>query len=296
MRSQPRTLAFPARDGVPLEGDLFLPDGPPAGAVLVAGAMGVARRYYRPFAAHLAGRGLAALTLDLRGMGGSRRGSLRGLEATLHGWGELDLAGGLDALAREAPGAPLLWVGHSAGGQLLGLLDPSPVRAALLVGAQNGHWRHWRGWRRAAMAGFWWVGLPAAVAAFGYLPMRLAGQGEDVPAGVAREWAAWGRRREYIGVYAQARGGLGFARWGGVLRSIAVADDRYAPPPSVHALAAAYRAARVEVVDVTPASIGARRVGHFGFFRPAFEEALWRPASDWLLAQAGADAVASRPA
>jgi len=254
--------------------------------VLLAGAMGVSRRYYRAFAAHLAASGLAALTLDPRGVGGSRRGPLRGFEATLHGWGELDLAGGLDLLAREHPGAPLLWVGHSAGGQLLGLLEPCPVHAALIVGAQSGHWRLWSGWRKPAMGAFWWVGLPALVALFGRLPMRLLGQGEDVPAGVAREWASWGRRRDYLMAYAGPRGGLGFARWGGALRVLAISDDRYAPPASVRALASFWRAARVEVEEVTPASAGVRRIGHFGFFRPAFEEALWRPAARWLLARA----------
>jgi predicted alpha/beta hydrolase len=291
----PRTLGFPARDGHALEGELFLPDGPARGAVLVAGAMGVSRRYYRPFAAHLAARGLAALTLDPRGVGGSLRGPLRGLAATLHGWGEQDLAGGLDALAREVPGAPLLWVGHSAGGQLLGLLDPSPVVAALLIGAQSGHWRHWSGWRRPAMAAFWWVGLPVLVALFGRLPMKLLGQGEDVPAGVAREWASWGRRREYLMAYAAPRGGLGFARWRGALRTLAVTDDRYAPPASVHALAGFWRAAQVEVVDVTPASAGVRRIGHFGFFRPRFEETLWREASGWLLARAAEVSPSASP-
>jgi len=138
------------------------------------------------------------------------------------------------------------------------------------------------------MAAFWWVGVPVLTALFGRLPMRLLGQGEDVPSGVAREWASWGRRREYLLAYAGPRGGLGFARWGGALRSLAVADDRYAPPASVRALAAFYRGARVEVVDVHPADAGVRRIGHFGFFRPSFEARLWAPSADWLLARAAA--------
>ena len=281
-------LGFPARDGYGLEGDLFRPAGPPRGAVLLAPAMGVRRRFYRPFAEYLARRGLAVLAVDPRGIGGSRRGSLRGLAATLHGWGEDDLAGGLDALAREVPGVPLLWVGHSAGGQLLGLLDPNPVAAALLVGAQSGYWRHWPGLARAGMAVFWWLVLPALVALCGYLPMRRLGQGEDVPAGVAREWASWGRQPGYLMTYAGPRGGLGFARWRGRLRTLAVMDDRYAPPASVRALAAFYAAAEVEVVEVRPADAGVRRIGHFGWFRPVFAATLWAAAAEWLLAQADA--------
>jgi predicted alpha/beta hydrolase len=287
-----RPLTVRARDGYPLAADLFLPAGPPVAAALIAPAMGVSRRYYAAYASHLARRGLAALTVDVRGIGGSRPASLRGFEATLHGWGELDLAAALEALGHAAPGVPRVWVGHSAGGQLLGLLEDPPIAAALLVGAQSGHWRLWPFPARLAVAGFWWAGLPALVTLFGYLPMRLLGQGEDVPAGVAREWGAWGRRREYLWSYAGPRGGLGFARYAGPLRSYAVTDDAYAPPPSVEALAALYARARVEVRRVSPAEIGEARIGHFGFFRPRLERTLWAESTDWLLRAARGDRAA----
>ena len=288
-----RPLSVRARDGYPLAADLFLPAGPPAAAALVAPAMGVSRRYYAAYAAYLARRGLAALTVDLRGIGGSRRGPLRGFEASLHGWGELDLAGALDALAAELPGVPRVWVGHSAGGQLLGLLPDPPVAAALLVGAQCGHWRLWPSFpARLALAAFWWALLPASVALLGYLPMRRLGQGEDVPAGVAREWASWGRRREYLMAYAGPRGGLGFARYAGQLRTYAVTDDRYAPPRSVEALAALYTATSAEVRRVAPADAGVPRIGHFGLFRPRLEGTLWDESASWLLRAARGDRAA----
>src|SRR5512142_76942 len=107
----PETLAIPARDGFPLAADLFLPAGEPRAAALLAPAMGVPRAFYAAFAGHLAEQGIAALTVDYRGIGGSREGAgtLRGFRAALHDWAELDLAGALDALASRAPGAPLLW-------------------------------------------------------------------------------------------------------------------------------------------------------------------------------------------
>jgi predicted alpha/beta hydrolase len=38
---------------------------------------------------------------------------------------------------------------------------------------------------------------------------------------------------------------------------------------------------------VDPASIGAKRIGHLGFFRRDFGETLWREATDWLEGEAG---------
>lgn len=287
-----------ARDGVALAADLFLPGRERRGAVLVAPAMGVARFHYAAFAAHLAGRGLAALVLDYRGIGGSRAGPLRGSRATLHDWAEQDLAGALDLLAARFPDAPILWVGHSAGGQLLGLVPEPPVAAALLVGASTGYWRAWPARSRLAIATLWYAAIPALVPVFGRLPAAVLGGGEDLPPGVAREWAAWGRDPEYALSYARPRGGRAFARWRGPLRSYAFADDFYAPVAGVRTLTAFYAAARAEVRVVSPRELGVGRIGHFGFFRPRFAATLWAEAGDWLVAaaaSAGSPAGASIP-
>jgi predicted alpha/beta hydrolase len=281
------TLTVPARDGYPLAADLHLPDGAPVAAALVAPAMGVPRRYYAAFASYLARAGIAALAVDVRGVGGSRPARLRGFEATLAGWGEHDLAGALDALAGRFPRVKLLWVGHSAGGQLFGLVDGPPVSGALLVASQSGHWRHWDGLWRVVMAGMWWAVVPALASTVGYLPLRALGQGEDVPKGVALEWARWGRHPEYILPHARARGGAAFARYDGPLRAYAIADDAYAPAAAVRALVAGYSAARAEVRVVRPEDVGERRIGHFGFFRPHFEATLWGDALAWLRGAAG---------
>src|SRR6266850_3423524 len=77
-------LRIPARgDGYSLSAGLFVPRGPPKAAALIAGAMAVRASFYAPFARYLADQGLAALTLDYRGIGGSRpQGSLRDRKST----------------------------------------------------------------------------------------------------------------------------------------------------------------------------------------------------------------------
>ena len=199
-------LRLLAADGYPLAADLFAPAGAPRATALVAPAMGVRRGFYVPLARYLAEAGILSLSLDYRGMGDSRPASLRGFPARLRDWGERDLAAGVGELSRRAPRVPLLWVGHSVGGQLLGLLPEAPVRAAVFLGSQSGWSGHWSGFSRAVMAALWWGVIRASTAVAGYLPMRALGQGEDVPAGVAREWASWGRHRRYIGRYADAGG------------------------------------------------------------------------------------------
>ena len=177
-------LRFAARDGFSLAGDLYRPEGGARAVAIIASAMGVRRRLYAGFARFLAEAGIATLVFDYRGIGDSRAGSLRGFHARLSEWADLDLSAAVDELARRVPGMPLFWIGHSVGGQLMGLLPDAPIRRALFVGSQNGYWRNWDGPARWRMAALWHAVIPGMSAAVGYLPMSRIVGGEDLPRGV----------------------------------------------------------------------------------------------------------------
>jgi predicted alpha/beta hydrolase len=265
-------------DGYPLSAGLFVPHGRPKAAAVVAGAMGVRARFYAPFASYLAEHGVASLILDYRGVGGSRPpGSLRRFHAEFHDWGERDLGGALDFLQQRFAGVPLAWVGHSAGAQLMGLAPEPAVRAALFIASGTAYWKSYRGLARAVMALLWYAVLPLSVRFAGYLPMRIFGQGEDVPAGVAREWCRWGRDPRYVYSYAEPRGGMGYTRYAGPLLALSIADDSYAPPSAFAHLLSLYPRARKEERILQP---DAQPIGHFGFFR---RSDLWEEPVRWLL-------------
>jgi predicted alpha/beta hydrolase len=276
------TISFQAADGFALVADLTAPAEPRA-VVLLAPAMGVPRTFYRSFGAFLAENELAVLALDYRGIGGSKPKTLRGFEATLHGWAELDLEAALAWIAEKYPRLPILWVGHSVGGQLFGLLREPPVTAAIFVASQSGYYKNWDGAARLGMQTLWNVLIPGFTAVTGKLPMKLLGQGEDVPAGVAREWAEWGKNPEYILSYAKLRPGRAFETWTGKLRSYAISDDGFAPPRSVEALLTFYEKAQTELRPLFPADLGMPEIKHFGPFRKKFRETLWMELRDYLL-------------
>lgn len=60
---------------------------------------------------------------------------------------------------------------------------------------------------------------------------------------------------------------------------------------------ACYDQASVELRRIAPEQIGAKRIGHFGFFRSEFQDSLWHQAVAWfdgqLAAAAAQDTVAS---
>lgn len=277
-----RPVEFAARDGFKLGGILYRPAQPNGRAVLVNGAVGVRQQYYAAFAAYLESRGFTVLTYDYRGIAASRHGPLRALPAHIRDWAQLDMAAALEELARAAPGARLFAVGHSFGGNGLGLMPGAErIAGALFVGVQSGYWRHWRGLGRAGMWILTHALLPGIASLLGYVPASVFGVGEDLPAGVAAEWAAWCRDPRYA---AGAIGAQGYAAFKAPIRSYWIADDGYAPRAATEAILHEYASAPSELVTVDPAALRGGRIGHFGFFRERFRETLWRDAGDWLSA------------
>ena len=279
LRVEPLTIA--ARDGYPLAATLFAAATPRAPVVLVASATGVPRVFYARFARFLAARGLSALTLDYRGLGGSAPARLRGFRAAMADWGRLDLAGALDWIETHHPSSPRFFVGHSVGGQLLGLMpNADRIAATWLVGSQHGYLRNWDGPQRALLFPFWLALLPAVVGTVGYLPAWLLGGGEDIPAGVAREWAAWARHPEHvIGLHPDAR--EGYARLRTPIAMVAIEDDFYAPRRAVDRLGGLFGSSPSRRL-VRPRALGVRAIGHFGWFHERFAHPLWDEAATWL--------------
>ncbi|MET4343755.1 putative alpha/beta hydrolase [Bradyrhizobium sp. RT9a] len=139
-------ISFPATDGYPLAGTLFLPRGTKRHAVLINSATAVPRKIYRGFASYLAHRGCAVLTYDYRGIGDSRQPamvgynqpkSLVGFKASMSGWAAQDVTAAVRWMRERYTTLPLAYVGHSFGGQALGLIDNnSDISRAAFVASQ----------------------------------------------------------------------------------------------------------------------------------------------------------------
>jgi predicted alpha/beta hydrolase len=157
------------------------------------------------------------------------------------------------------------------------------VAAAVFVGAQSGYYGHWPAPRAQLYAALWYVLVPLAVRLRGYFPARQLGfGGEDLPAGVALEWARWCRTPHYLSDDAGAPLRPFFATVRAPIRAYSFADDPYATARAVDALLDFYRNAPTSHAHLRPEQAGARAIGHFGFFRAGRCPALWREAAAWL--------------
>jgi predicted alpha/beta hydrolase len=277
-----------AGDGYPLSANTFGDAQAARAAVLVVPAMGVEQQYYAAFAHWLAARGYFVVTFDYRGIGHSRRGSLRRLDADVLTWAELD-TGAMVAFVRErAGGRPLLWIGHSLGGQILPLVPGHEhVRAMVTVATGSGYWRDYApGLKRLAPL-LWFVIVPLSVGLAGYFPGRMLRMIGDLPAGVIRQWRSWCLDLDYLFGVMPAAVREHYAALKLPLLSLSFTDDEYLSDRNIQSLHGFYAGAARDMRRISPADVGVAGIGHFGFFRRRFEASLWPRAGDWLDRQAG---------
>jgi predicted alpha/beta hydrolase len=246
------------------------------GAVLIVPAMGTPQLYYESFATWLASQGYTVVTFDYRGIGASRSGSLSGFRADILDWARLDCAAVMDALVEHAPTAPLYWIGHSLGGQILPLVPHhARLSKAVMIASGSGYWRENSVPARRYVLWLWYVVVPIAVTLCGYFPGKTLRKVGDLPKGVMMQWRRWCLHPEYaLGDGAEMRAKFAAVR----TRIVALTfqDDEYLSARSMESLQSFYENAPVSIKQITPQDIGLKRVGHFGFFRAQFADSLWR--------------------
>lgn len=287
---QPTTIT--TDDGFELAAHTFGDSVRCRAGVLVVGAMGVEQNYYRDFARWLAERDYFVVTFDYRGMGHSRpaayRDSLRGFDSDVTTWATRDVPAAVDFIAERIGTRPVLWLGHSLGGQILGQVpNRERVAAMVTVATGSGYWIQ-NAWRLRWIAWWlWFVVAPLATRWAGYFPGRGLRKVGDLPAGVMRQWRQWCLNRDYC------VGALGpdvreqYARVTTPILALTFTDDEFMSRLNTESMHGFYTAAPREMRRIAPQEVGARRIGHFGFFRQRNAERLWPLAGAWLARFAG---------
>ena len=274
-------ITIEAADGYLLGAMFGEPDKNPMGTIIISAATGVRKEFYISFARFLIHNGYRVLLYDYRGIGESAPYDMKNSRIFLHEWGTQDMNAVLNYLVIKRGYSGIIWLGHSIGAQLVGLLENiHHVRKVISVNAAVGYWGYFPFPMKLMMWLLWRVVGPVMIKVYGYGVMKKIGWGENLPPNALMEWRSWCLSKSYYTDF--LKGQIRSDRFYNFTTPITaiytsddyIANDKTAPLMMQFFPNAPFRLIKLEVEKYT-----GRKVGHTGIFRKRFETALW----PWLL-------------
>ena len=262
----------------PICATFFTPAEALKGAVIIASAMGVSQSYYAKFATWLSAQGYLVVTFDYSGMAASREAantSLKNIHVNVMDWAD-DAAIVLAELQSRAQGQKIYWIGHSLGGQLIGLMDQSNLLSkAITIAAGSGYWLENAPQLKRRVWLMWFIAVPLSTAVLGYFPGKRLNMVGDLPLGVIQQWRRWCLHQDYaVGVEGESV----CAKYAAVtvpITSYSFSDDEFMSANNIDSLHGFYTQSARDMKRIRPADVGVTRIGHFGFFRETYQDTLW---------------------
>ena len=256
-------------------------------AIMIAPATGIKRHFYHSFALYLAESGFGVLTFDNEGIGESLSTNLPKCDASLISWGRHDMPAVLDALQDEFPEASYHLIGHSAGGQLIGLMpNYQAITSVFNVACSSGRIKNMGMPYKLKAMGFMDAFIPFTNLTLGYTPSDKIGMGEPLPRGVARQWREWCNGAGYIktafgkSIHTHFYDALSMpALW------LGFSDDDIANSENMDDMIRVFTNMPVEKRFFNPEDFGLNQIGHMRYFSSktnAKAPELWQMAVDWF--------------
>jgi len=250
---------------------------------MIGPATGIKRTFYDSFARFLAAHGYGVLCYEHRGIGHSRSGAMPHSDASLISWGRIDMTAVLAKLQQCFPRTSYHLVGHSAGGQLVGLMDNAKeLKSMFNVACSSGSLRNMTYPFKWQALFFMNCFIPLSNLLFGYTKSHWIGMGEPLPKEVAKQWRKWCNGEGYVQV------ALGEtikehlydelempSQW------LYAVDDGIANHANVEDMIRVYSKIEATIVTLQPQTFGFDEIGHMKFFSSK-KKVLWTYALDWL--------------
>lgn len=191
-------IQFDAADGTPLNG-FIIPADNPKGVVLINPGTATSTHFYRKFAEYLVAHGYHVMLWNYRGFCISRTQSLKNSAIEYTDIGTLDIPAAIGKAKEIYPNLPLYCVGHSTGGQQVGLAENcNQLEGLVAVAVSTGYYGGMPpGYRRQAKL-FFKVITPASNALFGYVKAKKLNLMEDLPPKLAKEWGQWCAKPDFM--------------------------------------------------------------------------------------------------
>ena len=268
-------------DGVVLAARLVVPSSLPKAVVQINSATATPKEYYANFANYLAQNGFVVCYYDYRGICESQPlGGLKGCDYQYLDWPMLDMPAVLYYLDGRFENLPKLIVGHSVGGQKIGLMpNLNKIKGMFTFATSAGYWGNMPWAYRLQTHFFFEIVRPITHFLFGYTATKKLGLMEDLPKNITNTWRDWCSVPDY---FFDERF-LGKTVPKGYYNAIPFAIKVYwasDDPISNHKNITNFwkhikSTQRIDIEELKPENFKVKSIGHFGFFRKTFKESLW---------------------
>ena len=280
---EPEKINIKCKDGVSISASVYEPKGTIKGAVMAAPATGIKKQFYHHFANFLAANGYAVITYDNRGIGESLEGHIKYSDASLVCWGAYDMSAIFAELKARYPNSKYHLVGHSAGGQLIGIMDDTQSLSSIFnFACSSGSLSNMKLSYYVKASFFMNILIPLSNALFGHTKSQWLGMGEALPKGVARQWRDWCNGRGYIKMaFGDSVKEHSYNELSVPSLWINAIDDDIAVDLNVADMISVFKQTPATTKTLVPHEHGLKEIGHMKFFSRK-SESLWKLAIDWF--------------
>ena len=278
-------MSIQTEKGYTIKGKCFVPNklSKSSSIILIAPANAVKQRYYEKFASFLCENKFISVTFDYYGFGLSKDKPVKKIKVHMSDWGYYDIEAMIYWVSQTYPNRAIYIIGHSAGGQLLGLVkDIDKVKAIVMVAAGTGYWKLWKQPQKTFLFFFFYIFMPLITRLFGYYPGRF-GLGENLPKDMAKQWIQWCRSQNYLFDDPNIQSLNYYDTITIPMLALSFTDDtNYGPPRAIESLLSFYPNAKITSKQIDPRDIHVESIGHFTFFKEWFKENLWQDVLQWI--------------
>lgn len=259
----------------------FAAAGEARASLVLMAALGVGGGFYLKLAAALAGQGLNVALMEQRGHGES---TLRPSRRRNWGFAEVlgnDIPATLARVCEQAPGLPVLLMGHSLGGHYAAMyagLHPDQTDGLIMVATGTPWWKAFRGGTRKQVRKLARL-IPVANLLFGYYPGDRIGFGGREARRVMADWRRLALDNRYCPEGLADDPEAGIARYAGPVLAVRFTDDAFAPEAAVAAITGKFGNATLMERVLDAEQLG-DRADHFRWVRQA--TCVTAVVDDWL--------------
>lgn len=244
--------------------------------ILICPATGITQGFYHNFSEWLSEQGFNVMVFDFRGIGQSLHGPLRESNASIQDWGQLDIPAAIDLLLNKTQQEKVTLLGHSAGGQLLGIVpNYDKVAQVISISGSTGHVKGLKGRTKRMAPVMFNLIFPVSSLIKGYGATNFLGMGENLPKNVAKQWAQFCSKPGYV---INAIGKTIFDDYHSEIQCpITVywsSDDEIATEANVKDLLRLYPNAQTDMIELRPQEHGHKAIGHMLMFKKSHQN-LW---------------------